>query len=137
MSSVRPSPFLKLSLQLDAAGSAALGALQVAAAPALAAWLQLPRSLVFEVGLVMLPYALALTMLARRASVPAAAVKVIVSLNLLWAVGAGVVFAVTSPSAWGVSFVALHVAWVLAFAALQARGLAQSPRLPRALAAAR
>lgn len=137
MTSVHPSPLLRHALQLDAAGSAALGALQVAAAPSFAAWLQLPHALVFETGLVMLPYALALFWLARRTSLPAAAAAAVVALNLLWAAGAVVAFVWAAPSLPGTGLLALHVVWVVAFAALQARGLATSPRLPAAMATAR
>ncbi len=128
MKSIAPVRLLKLALYADAAGSLTLGVLQLWHAEKLPAMLSLPALLLMETGYFMLAYALLLAYLANARRVWVAAVQCIVVGNVGWAIaclalmGTGLV----SPSAAGVSYLALHAVAVLMFAYFERAGLRAS-----------
>lgn len=85
MRSTDPSRLLSLLLWADAVSAAVTGALQVAAAPALAGWFGLPASLVLGTGLVLLAVAVFAALLAH--SPGRAGVLTLVGLNAAWVLG--------------------------------------------------
>lgn len=126
MSLVHPSPLLTFSLRLDAALTAGTALLQLALAAPLAAWLQLPHALVLESGLFLVAWVAALALLSRASRISATVVRAIIAGNVAWAIGCVGLIAVVSPSAFGIAYLAMQVAAVLAFAALQQAGLRRS-----------
>lgn len=129
MRTVTPSPLLKLALLTDAAVTAAVALLQLAALDVLAGWLALPRALLLESGLFMAAYAGALLWLARRGRMPVLPVQLIVAGNLGWALGcAGLLVAAAgvTPTALGYAYVGVQAVAVVAFALMEAAGLRAS-----------
>lgn len=126
MSSIHPALLLRRALLLDAAGSAAVGLLQLAATAPLAAQTTLPGALLLESGLFMLPYAALLLWMQRRAALPRALVLLVIVGNAGWALGALGAGVLLQPAALGWAWLAVHALWVLAMAALQRAGLARS-----------
>jgi hypothetical protein len=129
MATVQVSGFLRNALILDAVASAASGAAQVAGAGRLDAWLQLPRGLLLESGVFMLGYAVALALLARRATLPAPLVLAVIVGNLAWALAcvALPLAGVLAPAALGYAWLAVQALAVLLFAELEFIGLRRSP----------
>ncbi|MBI5256860.1 MAG: hypothetical protein HY855_10205 [Burkholderiales bacterium] len=136
MTLLTPSPLLKTALLIDAAMSAAMAALQLAATAPLGHSLQLPTLLLQESGLFMLAYAVLLVFMARAARLPSALVGLVVWGNLGWALGCALLAGSTwlQPSVAGLGFLAVHAAGVLAMAALEFAGWRRSTPV-RALAA--
>lgn len=135
MRSVTPSSLLKLALLTDAAVTAAVALLQLAAPDVLSAWLALPRALLLESGLFMAAYAGALLWLARRERVAVLPVQLIVAGNLGWAlgcVGLLVAAAAIRPTALGYAYVGVQAVAVVAFALMEAAGLRASRPAPGA-----
>ena len=135
---ILPSPWLRRALWLDVAASTGLALLQLAGGERLARWTGLPQALLLETALFMLAWGLALLWLAGgRAGrpVPAWCVRGVIAGNLAWAVAAlaaAALWLAPTPSGW--ALVAIHVAGVLLFAALQRPGLARSaPAAPSGL----
>lgn len=124
MTLLTPSPLLKTALLIDAAMSAAMAALQLAATGPLSGLLHLPAALLQESGLFMLAYAGLLVFMARSTRLPSALVGLVVWGNVGWALGcAGLAGASgLQPSAAGLGFLALHAAGVLLMAALEFAG---------------
>jgi hypothetical protein len=129
MHSVRPSRFLQVALLADAAVSGATGVLHLSAAASLSALLDLPHVLLIGTGEFFVVYALLLVMLATRARLWSAPVVVVVLGNALWALASvGLLLSgALSPNAWGIAFVLMQAVAVLLFAALEWRGLRNSP----------
>lgn len=125
MRTVTPSPLLKLALLTDAAVTAAVALLQLAALDVLAGWLALPRALLLESGLFMAAYAGALLWLARRGRMPVLPVQLIVAGNLGCA-GLLVAAAGVTPTALGYAYVGVQAVAVVAFALMEAAGLRAS-----------
>lgn len=129
MQTLIPSPLLRRALYADAAGSAALAALQMAATEPLAGLTRLPAALIGDSGLVMAAYAAALLVLATRTRVPRRLVQAVIAGNALWALAAtGIAWALALAAA-GVALLAVHALWTVLFAALQRQGLARSAPL--------
>jgi hypothetical protein len=116
---------LRLALLADALASGAMGVLLAAAAEPLAAWFGLPRALLREVGLLLIPYAALLVYLATRATTPRLPAKVIVAGNALWVVGSIVLLisGLVAPTTLGTTFVIAQALIVAILAELQAVGL--------------
>ncbi len=120
-----PSAFLRRVLLADAAVSGAIGlSLAVAAAP-LHELLGVPMLLLRVAGLVLLPYALALALLARRATQPTPAIWSVIAANVLWTLASvlSLLAGTLQPNALGYAFVAGQALVVAAFAELQYAGL--------------
>ena len=125
---VAPSPLLKSARILDAAVTAASAALQLAAPDWLSQTLALPRALLFETGIFFVAYVALLAVMARSGRLWSGLVGLVVVGNAGWALaGIGLLLAgVLTPNALGLAFVAVQCLAVLAFAALQFKGLAVS-----------
>ena len=123
---------LRLALKLDAAASGALGVLSLAAGPVLDDLLGTPLVLLVPVGLFLVAWAAALWFIATRLRVGGTAVRVVILLNLLYAMD-GVVVVATGLfplTALGIIFVLFQVAAVTLFAAAQFYAL-RKPDRPR------
>ena len=125
MSSMPMTSLLRFALLLDAAASAATGLLLVAGHELLSPLLGLPVALLLGAGLVSLPYALGLFLLARRERIPAGLGWAVIGFNALWAVeSVGIlVLGWVQPSTWGLAFVLAQAAAVVVFAELQWWGM--------------
>jgi hypothetical protein len=125
---IHPGNFLRNVLMLDAALSAALGALMVLPSGTLKELLGLPASLLLPAGLAMFPWAAFLLWIATRPTVPKAAIWAVVALNVLWAMDCGLAAFVGGfgPTALGQSFIALHALGALVLADLEFMGLRRS-----------
>ena len=112
---------LRLVLKLDAVASGALGALSLAAGPALDDLLGTPLALLVTVGAFLVIWAAALWVLASRSRISTMAAWAVIGLNLLYAVDAIVVAAAGwfPLSALGTAFVLVQAAAVTLFAAVQ------------------
>jgi hypothetical protein len=123
---------LRLALKLDAAASGALGVLSLATGPVLDDLLGTPLALLVPVGLFLVAWAAALWFIATRLRVGGTAVRVVILLNLLYAMD-GVVVVATGLfplTALGIIFVLFQVAVVTLFAAAQFYAL-RKPDRPR------
>lgn len=80
------NPFrtLRRLLLIDATSCALMGAALVAAADPLASLIAIPSTLLFRAGLILLPIAAFMALLARQRPVPGWGVSLIVIGNLLW-----------------------------------------------------
>jgi hypothetical protein len=125
---IRPSRLLTLALAVDAAGSGATGLLALAGGAALAGPLGLPPALLQGAGAFCLAYAALVAWMARRETLPAWAVWVVIGGNLVWAADSLLLLASgwVAPTGLGVAFVAGQALAVAGFAAAQWIGLARS-----------
>jgi hypothetical protein len=112
---------LRLVLKLDAVASGALGALSLAAGPALDDLLGTPLALLVPVGAFLVVWAAALWSLASRSRISRTAMWAVIGLNLLYAVDAIMVAMIGwfALSALGIAFVLAQAAAVALFAAAQ------------------
>ncbi len=135
MPQVQPSRLLRTALWIDAIGSAPVGLSQVAFTAATAAATGLSATLLAAAGVFTLAYVGGLTWLARQPTMPLTALRMIVVGNAGWAIGCAML-AATQPglTPLGVGYLLLQTVAVGAFSALQAAGLARSPRRPSASA---
>ncbi|TFV86288.1 hypothetical protein [Blastococcus sp. CT_GayMR16] len=116
---------LRLALRLDAAVTGLNGAAYLLAAPLLDNPLGLSAGLLRGTGVVLLVFAGAVWLVGSRRPVGTAAVRTVIVLNVLWAVGS-VVLALTdagTPTAVGAVWIVLQAVVVTAFAGLQVAGL--------------
>jgi hypothetical protein len=122
---IQPSVFLRRALVADALVSAAVGAVMALGAAGLQRLLGLPTLLLVSAGLSLAPFVAYVLWLAKRATVPRAAVWLAIALNIVWA--AGCVFvrvdAGVQPTRLGEAFIVLHIVTVLLFAELEYLGL--------------
>ena len=131
MRSIEPSRLLRVAFGLDAAGTGAVAAVQLAALDRLPTLMNLPHALLLESGVFMAAYAALLLVLMRAGRLWAALVRFIAVGNGLWALGCLGTMAATSPSAWGVGWLLFQAVAVLLFAGLQWAGLnASATRAP-------
>ncbi|WP_280155245.1 hypothetical protein [Piscinibacter sp. XHJ-5] len=128
MSLVSVSPFLRRVLVADALISAAAGLLMTLGAGLLQELLALPAALLLAAGLALFPWAACLLWLARRPSVPAAAVWTVIVLNVAWVADSAWVALGGSfqPNALGEAFIAMQALAVLALAELEFVGMRRS-----------
>jgi hypothetical protein len=125
----RQNTFLRYALLADALASGATGLMLIAGADLLTALLGLPVALMREAGLLLVPYVALVAFVGTRESIPHAAVKAIVALNVLW-VAASIGLLVSgwvAPSALGYAFVILQAVVVGVFAELQIVGVRRAP----------
>lgn len=121
--------FLRRVLLVDALAGAAMGALLVAAAAPLSALTGLPVALLQGAAAILLPFAVFLAWLSRRAAMPRAAVWVVIAVNVLWVVESVAVLLVgwTQPTVLGHAFVLAQAAFVATLAELEYVGLRRLP----------
>ncbi len=106
-------------LTLDAAMSGAAGLAMIAGAGVLAPWLNLPAPLLQIAGAILIPWTIALALLARGPRVSSTALKAVISVNVLWVAASLALLFVVSPNGWGIAFVLAQAFAVAVFAALQ------------------
>jgi hypothetical protein len=124
----RPTPFLRNVLLLDAVATGATGLLMTFFAGTLTGLLQIPNTLLFYAGLILLPYAVLVGWLARRETLPRWSVWAVIVTNALWAVDS-VLLAMSGwvePNALGYAFILMQALVVVGFAELQYVGLRRS-----------
>jgi hypothetical protein len=119
------SQFLRRVLLLDAAASGAMGLLLTLGAGPLTSLLGLPGPLLRGAGLVLIPFALGLILLARRPALSRAAVWAVIGLNAMWVVDSLILLAAggLQPTALGTAFVLAQAAAVAGLAVLEYLGL--------------
>ena len=125
MSILRSPNLLRYTLVADAVASAASAALMIAGAAFLAPLLGLPRDLLFEAGLSLIPFVALVLYVATRQRPAEGAVWVVIALNLIW-VAASVLLLmsnVVAPTMLGYAFVAAQAFAVLMLADLEYFGL--------------
>jgi hypothetical protein len=135
---------LRRALLLDAGASGAMGALLLLAAGPLEPLLGLSAALLRWAGVVLLPFAASLALVARRTPPARGPVQAIVAANALWALGSVALLlgGRVAPTGLGVLFVLAQAAAVVVFAYLEYDGLRRAalpnggPRLGRLGAAA-
>lgn len=117
-------PSLRAALALDAAASGAAGVVMLAGAGMLAPLLGLPATLLTVAGAALLPFALAVGLLARQAP-PRGLAGAVVAVNEAWVVASVVLLLGpwVAPTALGVAFVLAQAGIVAVFALLQAQAL--------------
>ena len=125
---IRSSTFLRRVFAADALVSGASALLMSAGSLPLSALLSLPRPLLLGAGLVLVPYALLVGLLAARSRVPRVLVWGVIAANVLWAVGCvALVFeSALEPTLLGEGFLVLQALVVIAFAELDFIGLRRS-----------
>lgn len=128
MSLSRPSNVLRFALTADAAVSGATGVLMVFLSGLLDGLLQVPPSLLFYAGLVLIPYAAFIAVIARRESLSRGIVTIVIAGNVLWATACVLVMLSgwVAPNWLGYAFIAVQAIAVVAFAELQYVGLRKS-----------
>jgi hypothetical protein len=124
----RPSPFLRNVLILDAVATGATGLLLTFFSTFLNGLLQVPGTLLFYAGLILLPYAALVGWLATRDALPRWSVWAVIVTNALWALDS-VLLAMSGwvePNALGYAFIMMQALVVAGFAELQFVGLRRS-----------
>lgn len=126
--SVFQSPrFLPVVLRIDAASCAATGALQLAAAPTLAAWFGLPQALLTATGAFLLAVC-ALALFASRAPVRRPLVWIMVAGNAAWVLGClELLFTGAASTALGQAWLVVQAVAVGVLAELEWMGLQRAP----------
>lgn len=120
----RHPEFLRYVLFADAAASGATGALMIAGAGYLSGLLSIPAGLLFEAGLLLVPYVLFVLWTATRRAIPVTPVRLIIACNALWTLGSIVVLlGWLAPNALGHAFVIFQAGAVGLLGLLQYLGL--------------
>jgi hypothetical protein len=120
MSTSHPQ-FLRYVLIADAIASGATGALMILGAGFLSGLLAIPGGLIFEAGLILVPYVLLVSIVASRPAIPVKPVGFIIACNALWVLGSVVllVSGLIAPNALGYAFVIVQAAAVAILGELQ------------------
>jgi hypothetical protein len=120
MSTSHPQ-FLRYVLYADALASGATGALMILGASFLAGLLALPGALLFEAGLILVPYVLFVAIVASRPVIPAKPVWFIIACNALWTLGSVIllVSGLIAPNVLGYAFIIMQAAAVALLGELQ------------------
>lgn len=128
MSNIQTSTFLRRVLLLDAASCAAMGLLLVTCSDLLSSLMNLPIGLLWEAGVVLLPFAALLAFLSTRARLPRAAVWAVIVANAIWTIDSIVLLFTgwVQPNLLGTSFVAGQAAFVAVMVELEYIGLRKS-----------
>jgi hypothetical protein len=120
--------YLKKVLVADAviSGAAAIG--MAAGSSIMSGLLGLPSELLLGAGLVLVPWVVALVVIARRDSVPAGVITAVIATNFAWAAASLVVAfgPMFAPTTLGKVFVVAQAATVALLAELQIIGLRRS-----------
>lgn len=121
--------FLRYVLIADALASGAMGVLMIAAAGFLSGLLAIPGGLLFEAGLILVPYVLLVAIVASRPIIPARPVWFVIACNAVWVAGSVIllVSGVVAPNALGYAFVILQAAAVALLGELQYVALRRRP----------
>lgn len=121
MSIMQAPGFLRRILMVDAASSAALGALLTAAAPTLHGMLGLPIPLLRTAGMVLLPFAAFVAFVAMRPTVWRGGIWTVIACNVLWVVDSvGVLMSSQlQPTPLGMGFVIAQALFVALLAELE------------------
>ena len=128
MSFIQSSPLLRNALALDAAACAGMGLLLAVAAGPLAVTLGLPEGFLRGAGVVLLPCAALLGLLASRSVLPRLAVHAVIGVNLLW-IADSIAILLTgwfAPTALGIAFVLAQAAVVAIVTELEVIGFRRS-----------
>ncbi len=125
---INPSLFLRRAIQGDAIITGAMAVLLVAAAGLLGPLLNLPESLLREVGIFLVVYAALVGFLGSRELMPKFAVCLVIAANALWAINSIALLFTgwVQPNLLGQAFVAAQAVSVAAIAELQYMGLKRS-----------
>ena len=125
MSSIRSLSFLRRVLLVDAATSAVMGLAMIAFAGTFSALLALPTTLLFEAGIILLPFAAFVGWLASRARPPRLAVWIVIALNALWAIDSLLLLVSgwIAPNGFGYAFIGGQALAVAVLAELEYVGL--------------
>lgn len=128
MTTSRVAPFLRWALLADAAASGGTALLMLFFARPLESLLRLPSDLMFNAGLVLLPYVALVAFLGTRATLPNWAVWAVIGANVLWAIDSLLLLAGSwvAPNMLGYVFVIGQAGVVALFAELQFMGLRRS-----------
>jgi hypothetical protein len=126
--SIPSSSFLRRALAADALVSAASALLMSVASVPLSALLALPMPLLLGAGIVLVPCAVLVGVLAACARVPRALVWGVIAANVLWALGCAALLVerLVQPTLLGEAFVIVQAITVLVFAQLEYIGLRRS-----------
>jgi len=135
---IQSSPLLRKALALDAAACAGMGLLLASAAGPLAAPLGLPETLLRSAGLVLLPCAALLAVLAGREALPRLAIYAVIGVNLIWIVDSIAILLMGwfAPTGLGIAFVLAQAAAVAFVTELEVIGLRRSSTQPEMMAGA-
>ena len=119
------SSFLRRALLVDAAISGGTGVLLVLAGGMLARLLGVPEALLRYAGVVLIPFAIYVGVIARREMAPRASVLTIIGLNLAWVIASAwlVVGGSIQPNILGYAFIIVQAVAVAVFAEIQYVGL--------------
>lgn len=130
------TPALRLALLADAGLAATAGLGLALGAEALATPLGLPAPLLRGAGLLLLPLAALAAWLGRGEAVPRGGLRLLVALNLLWALDSILLLlsGLVAPGGLGTAFVLAQAALVLDLAAIQWWAARKAARRPAALA---
>jgi hypothetical protein len=123
---------LRLALSADAAISGATGLLMLFGAGFLAGFLNLPKALLVEAGILLIPFVIALAVLATRRSIRPAFIYAVIGLNVLWVIGSVLLLlgGWIAPNALGIAFIVVQAVAVFGFAELQYIALRRALREP-------
>lgn len=114
-------------LALDAATCALMGIVLAAAARPLSALLALPQDLLFYAGLLLLPIAGFMAVIARHTQPWATGVWLVIAGNAAWVLASIVVLATTSSNMLGTGFLAFQAGIVAVLAMGEFKALARRP----------
>ena len=125
-----PNGLVRLALRLDAVVTGANGAAYLAVASLLDGPLGVEASTLRPIGASLVVYAIAVALVSRPERPSAAAVRVVVAANVIWAVGSLIVLAAgwLDPTTGGGVWIALQALVVAGFAGLQAAALRNARR---------
>lgn len=120
----RHPEFLRYVLVADAVASGATGALMIAGAGFLSGLLSISGGLLFEAGLLLVPYVLFVLWTATRQVIPVRPVWLIIACNALWTLGSIILLlGWIQPNALGHAFVLIQALAVGLLGGLQYVGL--------------
>ena len=126
-----PQRLARWAIAADAAASAVIGVLLVAAAGGLDSMLGITYAVLVGIGVVLVAWAVELTMLLRRPSIPLPALRAIVAFNATWLVGSIAALAIgwDGRTGLGAAFVAVQAVGVVGFLAGQGTALRAATRV--------
>lgn len=123
--SISVTPFLRNVLNIDALVSGAAALVMIVGAPFVAPLTGLPSGLLVGAGLVLVPWVVALVMLARRQTLARLAMIDVIAVNALWVAASFGLLAsgYIAPNWLGVAFVSAQAITVAILAELQFIGM--------------
>lgn len=125
----KQNDFLRRALQIDFGISLVCTFALIAASVPLAELAGLPHLLVLGTGLVFVPFLILLGWVLRRPTLPRQGVRMVIGLNLAWAVGTIIFLAsgIVSPTVYGYVLIAGIGVAVAVFAEMEIVGLRRVP----------